>query len=84
MPREDFYKKIDGFVNNFLGEKPNYQRYNDMTGALVRCAKESIRRLGNSRELIEAVLVLAEIERSHDDEIAKYEDLKIKENSDVE
>ena len=47
------------FIKQFLGEKPNYQRYNDMTGALVRCSKEIERRIEgiNShyypRELIE-------------------------------
>ena len=67
------------FVDQFLGEKPNYQRYNDMTGALIRCAKEIKRRLGyDLKENFEELI------NSYDDEIAKYEDLKIKENGDVE
>ena len=32
--------EIKKFVNNFLIQKKNYQRYNDMTGCLVRCHKE--------------------------------------------
>lgn len=70
---------IRGFVEQFLGEKPNYQRYNDMTGALVRCAKEIRRRLPLKSEI-----VLLEIMESYDDEIAKYEDEKISSNGDVE
>ena len=38
-------KLIEGFVINFLGDKPNYQRYNDLTGALIRCYVEINRRL---------------------------------------
>jgi hypothetical protein len=69
---------IECFVEQFLGEKPNYQRYNDMTGALIRCGKEIIRRLKKDS------LFLIDIMESYDDEIAKYEDEKILENSDVE
>jgi hypothetical protein len=68
---------IRGFVTQFLGEKPNYQRYNDMTGALIRCYVEIKRRLN-----IEAN-VLIEIAASYNDEIANYEDKKIIENGDV-
>ena len=71
--------EINGFVEQFLGEKPNYQRYNDMTGVLVRCAKEIRRRLPLKSEI-----VLLNIMESYDDEIAKYEDKKIIENGDVE
>jgi len=70
---------IRGCVINFLGDKPNYQKYNDMTGALIRCAKEIRRRLP-----LESEICLLEIMNSYDDEIAKYEDLKINENGDVE
>jgi len=69
---------IKGFVEQFLGAKPNYQRYNDMTGALIRCAKEIERRLK-----INAV-DLFYIMESYDEQIAIYEDLKISENGDVE
>ena len=69
---------ISRFVKNFLGEKPNYQKYNDMTGALVRCARELNRRLN-----INAVF-LTNFMDSYDAVIAIYEDLKIKENGDVE
>jgi hypothetical protein len=65
-------------VDQFLGEKPNYQKYNDMTGALIRCHKEIERRLGWNFNL------LLEIMRSYDNEIAKYEDEKIINNGDVE
>jgi hypothetical protein len=71
-------KIIYEFVKQFLGEKPNYQKYNDMTGALVRCAKEIERRLD-----IESGWLLNLME-SYDNEIAKYEDKKILENGDVE
>ena len=69
---------IYDFVKQFLGEKPNYQKYNDMTGALIRCAKEVERRLN-----IEATYLYMLMEH-FDEEIAKYEDIKIVENTDVE
>jgi hypothetical protein len=70
---------IGDFVENFLGETPNYQRYNDMTGCLIRCYKEIKRRLN-----IDVKNIFTEIMEKYDDEIARYEDIKIKENSDVE
>jgi hypothetical protein len=73
---------IKSFVVEFLGKKPNYQRYNDMTGALIRCKKEVERRLAYRYLIIAGML--EEIMESYDDEIAKYEDLKIDENGDVE
>jgi hypothetical protein len=74
-------KKVKHFVEQFLAKKgnPNYQLYNDMTGALVRCAKEIKRRLHITVEN-----TFKEIIDSYDDEIAKYEDKKIIENGDVE
>ena len=74
LPMEEIKK----FVDNFLGEKPNYQRYNDMTGALIRCYIELKRRLNIDAE--ELINLCAD----YDDEIAKYEDLKCKKNGDVE
>ena len=74
----DAYKQIKKYVDNFLGERPNYQRYNDMTGVLVRCAKEIKRRLGFN------IFTLNEILDKYDTEIANYEDTKIKSNGDVE
>lgn len=71
--------RITIFVKQFLGEKPNYQRYNDMTGCLIRCYKEIDRRLD-----IYLSALFAEIIESYDDEIAKYEDLKCSQNGDVE
>ena len=71
-------REIDRFVIKFLGEKPNYQRYNDMTGALIRCYVEIKRRLNVDAD------ILLEIAGSYDDEIAKYEDEKIISNGDVE
>jgi len=71
-------KVIYGFVVQFLGTKPNYQRYNDMTGALVRCAKEIRRRLHLELPFLWQIL------ESYDEEIDKYEDKKIEENGDVE
>ena len=70
---------IENFVEQFLGAKPNYQRYNDMTGALTLCAKEINRR--QNKDFREE---FAQIIRFYDYEIAKYEDLKIIENGDVE
>jgi len=72
------YNTIKFFVDNFLGTKPNYQKYNDMTGCLIRCFKELKR-----RKNIE-VWLLKDIMNSYDDEIAKYEDTKIQSNGDVE
>ena len=77
-PRVFIVKDIADFVKNFLGEKPNYQRYNDMTGAVIRCYKEIQRRLNYNADY------LKEIMESYDDEIATYEDVKIGENGDVE
>ena len=71
-------KNIKKFVDNFLGKTPNYQKYNDITGAIYRCNKEIIRRLDTGAYVLIAVLKL------YDDEIEKYEDLKIIENGDVE
>jgi len=71
-------EQIKIFVDNFLGSNPNYQKYNDMTGALIRCKKELERRLGLYYE--ELIIVMED----YDDEIAKYEDKKILENGDVE
>jgi hypothetical protein len=69
---------IRDFIEQFLGENPNYQRYNDMTGALIRCYVEIKRRLGIELDL------LLEIVESYNEEINKYEDTKIIENGDVE
>ena len=68
---------IKEFVKNFLGNKPNYQKYNDMTGALIRCSKEIERRLGFNLPM------LTDIMNSYDEEIAIYENKKIIENGDV-
>lgn len=73
------YLRISTFVNNFLGEKPNYQKYNDMTGALIRCYKEIERRLPVSVESDFICMM-----NSYDEKINKYEDEKINENGDVE
>jgi hypothetical protein len=69
---------IEKYVIRFLGEKPNYQRYNDFVGALINCYIEIKRRLH-----VEADILLLIIE-SYAEEIAKYEDVKILENGDVE
>jgi hypothetical protein len=73
---EDFRDLVKDFINQFLGEKPNYQRYNDMTGALIRCQKEIKRRLNKEIDLFD-------IMEDYDDEIANYENWKIAENGDV-
>ena len=69
---------IYNFVQQFLGAKPNYQRYNDMTGALIRCAKEIERRLNKDADYLYLLM------ESFDNQIASYEDIKINENGDVE
>jgi hypothetical protein len=78
------YDKINKFVTQFLGEKPNYQRYNDATGALIRCEREIKRRFyrfsGFSRIWSECLLNVLD---NYDNEIGNYEDLKIIENGDV-
>ena len=75
---ENQYDTIKDLVKNFLGNKPNYQRYNDMTGALIRCYREIERRLKIKAEVILDIL------DSYDDEIAEYENTKIQSNGDVE
>ena len=77
-PNGILIEDIEGFVKQFLGEKPNYQKYNDMTGALINCYIEIKRRLGIE---VDDLLLIIE---SYSEEIAKYEDTKILENGDVE
>ena len=72
------YHQIKKFVDQFLEQGKNYQRYNDMTGALIRCDKEIKRRLGIN------AYVLIDVMESYDNEIADYENTKIKSNGDVE
>lgn len=80
--RADFCRKtIERFVKQFLGEKPNYQRWNDMTGALIRCSIEISRRI---KPKIFVKDMLMDILFSYDERIAKYEDEKIISNGDVE
>ena len=75
-PQYDVIKK---FVDQFLGDKPNYQRYNDITGCIMRCWKEIERRLNKDvTDMLVTLLI------NYDDEIAQYEDKKIIENGDVE
>jgi len=78
--RHDFSGNIiRKFVEQFLGEKPNYQRYNDMAGCLFLCAKEIKRRLEiDLREQFKQIIDF------YDFEIEKYEDKKCMENGDVE
>jgi hypothetical protein len=68
---------IKYFVDIFLGKNPNYQRYNDMTGCLIRCRKEVQRRFGLEAKGLKKVM------ESYDQEIADYEEEKIIENGDV-
>jgi hypothetical protein len=72
------YGQVLKYVNAFLGEKRNYQKYNDMRGCLISCYKECQRRLGINPTF------LCDIMESYDEEINIYEDLKIHENGDVE
>ena len=83
--KDTFRMQVEDFIDQFLGEKPNYQRYNDMTGALIRCGKEIERRLNYDKYDVEGLRTLLEdIMENYDDEIAEYEDKKILENGDVE
>jgi len=75
---EQTYDIVKNYVKAFLGDKPNYQRYNDVTGALIRCYVEIKRRLNIQLD------ILIDIAASYDDEIASYETKKCKENGDVE
>jgi hypothetical protein len=81
MPLEVIKIKIKEFVDRFLGKKPNYQKYNDITGCLIRCQREIERRISGKYNIECAIL---ELMNSYDEEIAKYEDLKELENGDVE
>jgi len=64
-------------VKNFLGDQPNYQKYNDMVGCLTCCYKELKRRYDAK------INFLLNIIDMYDNQIADYEDIKIKENGDV-
>ena len=74
VPNKPVVKK---FVDKFLGDNPNYQKYNDITGCLIRCKKEIERRFGKEINFLEKIM------ESYDDEIDVYEDEKIKENGDI-
>ena len=69
---------IEEFVWNFVGKKPNYQKYNDMTGAIICCYNELKRRLKIDADFLLTIL------KSYDSVIVKYENLKIEQNGDVE
>ena len=71
-------KRVKTFVKQFLGGKPNYQKYNDISGVAIRCFKEIQRRLGINYAILYDILL------SYDKEIENYEDEKIKQNNDVE
>ncbi len=78
-PAQDNYcEKVRVYVIAFIGRNPNYQRYNDMTGVLVRCYKEIKRRLN-----INVKSEFLNILDNFDNVINIYEDKKIKENGEV-
>lgn len=74
------FDQIKKYTDSFLGvkSKRKYQNYNDLTGALHCCYNEILRRLGFKLEILKDVL------GSYDLEISAYENLKIKQNGDVE
>ena len=72
---------IQHFVTQFIGKKPNYQKWNDLTGCLFCCSKEIKRRIQPIDE--QALKIIAEILASYDKRIAIYEDEKIISNGDV-
>ena len=84
LKSERVHYVITSFVREFLGIAPNYQRYNDAVGVLILCGKELVRRLSPIPERFYMQELLLAILDGHDDEIAIYEDIKIRENSDVE
>jgi len=69
---------IRQFICNFVGQKPNYQKYNDLTGAVMCCYKEIKRRLKTDADFLLTIL------DNYDNEIALYENTKIESNGDVE
>ncbi|MFA7247968.1 MAG: hypothetical protein WC169_12475, partial [Dehalococcoidia bacterium] len=77
--REAMTFTIMDMVIKFVGEKPNYQRFNDMAGCLILCAKEIKRRLCVDLQYEFNIII-----DSYDALIATYENLKINENGDVE
>lgn len=77
LSNEERKRICEKFVKQFVGDSPNYQRYNDMTGCLVRCYCEVKRRLFFDADF------LLDILGSYNKEIDIYEDLKIKENGEV-
>jgi len=79
LTKKQILNAVTLFVSNFLVDDINYQKYNDMAGCLILCAKELKRRLK-----IDLTKEFEKIIDSYDDEIAKYEDKKILENGDVE
>jgi hypothetical protein len=72
-------EQIKIYIAQFLGDRPNYQKWNDVSGVMIRCWKEIYRRLN-----IYLKDEFMDILESYDDEINVYEDLKIIENQDVE
>ena len=72
-----YYEKIRYFTDEFLSTGRTYQKYNDLTGALVCCYKEIKRRLNREED------VLLDVLESYNEEINAYEDIKIGENGDV-
>jgi hypothetical protein len=73
----DVEKTIYNYIWNFLGDSPNYQKYNDMAGVMILCTKELKRRLN-----LETSTLLKMVD-NFDSLIASYEDSKIILNGDV-
>jgi hypothetical protein len=74
--RED----IEHFCKQFVGVAPNYQKYNDMTGALINSCVELCRRGLQDRRNSSQFDVLLKL---YTTEIAPYEDTKIISNGDI-
>ena len=83
-PSEFDINPIIGFVKKFLGTSPNYQKWNDLTGCLVRCSREIDRRGEGVYLKAFYAEALLDIMDSYDEEINIYEQKKQEENSDVE
>jgi len=65
--------RILKYVQNFIGDTPNYQKYNDMAGCLILCYREIKRRLNFDYDFLLTIIDMYNVE------IANYENsLKMK------
>ena len=65
------------YVREFVGDTPNYQKYNDLIGCLVCCYKEILRRFALKIRFLLEVIDIYQMS------IEKYEIKKLRDNGDV-